>query len=540
MAGCGRQTGDGGFVPGVGQFAGDGQAYTRDNMTISVGLESFYSFDDPMAVIISDRLGFNIFPADVSHHDDEWLEQLAAADALPDILGVDISSRLFNEWVLGGVVRSIPSDFTIYYPNVSDIMTNSDELAALSRIYGRGYLFIPSGKGEAADSGRIYYRKDWVRTPPDTAGEFLSVLEDISGSVTGGRVNTVGITLSGGVTYIMSLFGTDPESWVYENDEWIPAYYSYKMIAGLSYARALYQSGALDGEYTFMRTNTVIGKFSTGIAGSMIRHGDAFWMHRIYSSFAAENGISMHEAQENHIAILPPPSVIEIDPSYELDVGEVITNEDMLEILVGITGTNNFYQRQRYWPRSVDTVGYVIPSHVQNDKLFYILSLVNFILSEEAQNLAYFGINGVTSGTSGDGARQLYINPKTQQPFDIVTEYPASRLLHLMEPSQSRLAEWDTDVPSPMPPSVKDALNNAAIIYGNAAIDEGDGFLIRFIRTPAKDEIEETIDYIAMFNSIVTSDLTVEDHFNHLRLECERLNIRAAIDEVNEIMNTIR
>jgi hypothetical protein len=103
--------------------------------------------------------------------------------------------------------------------------------------------------------------------------------------------------------------------------------------------------------------------------------------------------------------------------------------------------------------------------------------------------------------------------------------YPSAHALFILG------RESDASVPGELPPDVRDAGKAASDVYDSYAIDEGDGFLVRFIRTPAKDRLE--LDYQSIFNEIVMGTEPVEEMFEAFRLLCDELGIRAAIDEVN-------
>jgi ABC-type glycerol-3-phosphate transport system substrate-binding protein len=508
-----------------------------ERVTVEVGLESFLSTNDAVGIMLADKFGINLVPVDISAADTEALESYADSGALPDVTRVDITAPYFQHWIDEGIIREIPQNLIDKFPKVAEIAQNSDELAAVGKINGGGNWFIPVDASGfyGADSGRIYYRRDWLAetaaetteadseaTPPTEApsAPAPSIIEDFTLMISGfaeknsGTPNASGLTLAGGVTYLISLFGTDPESWVFENGEWVPAYYSDRMVRGLSYVRRLYDAGVISRDFDITKANTAINHMAENLTGGLIRHGDAYWMQRVMDTFAERNGITAAEAYGNHIAILPPPAV-------PITVGEY----------------------ERYWPRSVVTGGCVISAAVDDAELEIILGMLEYTLSDEGQEIAYFGLRGETCAEtvseSGERALQLFIDPSTAQPFDITEKYPSAQLMFLLDANRSRLAEYDEYIPSPMHPAIKAACTEAARVYGESAIDEGDGFLIRFLRTPAKDGLRNAMDYSAAFNRIVMGAEPVEEMFAAFKRDCEQKNIRAAITEVNAFFSQI-
>jgi putative aldouronate transport system substrate-binding protein len=316
-----------------------------------------------------------------------------------------------------------------------------------------------------------------------------------------GETSEIGLALAGGVTYLISLFGADPYSWVLENSEWIPAYYSEKMVAGLQFARGLYESGCLDKNYTLTKANNAVEQFTGRKAGALIRHGDAYWLMRVLNEFAETNGITAPEASEWYVGMLPPPN--------------------------------------GFWPRSVETGGCVVSAAVDDTKLDAILKFLDFSLSGKGEELAYFGLLGETCAPDINGELRLFVNPTTALPFNIVLEYPSARALFLLAPTQDRLAEYDANIPSKMPPDIKAAFNEAERLYAEAAVDEGDGFIIRFMHTPALEQLASEINFASVFNDIVTGTEPVTEMFARFRRECEQKNIRTAIGEVNARMKAL-
>lgn len=525
-------------------------------MNIRVGLDGLTSTDDPVARVIENRLNITLTPVDVYEGDATYLDQLAAAGRLPDVFRVEIDAPYFIRWIEEGILHDLPPSIIDQYTRLKTIADSSDELQAFRRIYGQKLWFVPVTDAEpylTADGGRLYYRKDWAASlglaEPETLEEYRQMLEAFVKNEVAARPGASGLTLAGGVTYLMTLFGTDPESWIMENGQWIPAYYSSRMLDGLRFARGLYEDGLLDREYNITKANGAVNKLAGGLAGSLIRYGDAYWMERVLAAFAEENGITLREAYDNYIGVMPPPAILSDLPTDT--AADIQALEDGEPASGTVSDINNGSQPEsgeastseptlrRYWARSVVTGACVVPATVSEEKLSRILSLLAYTLSEEGRELAFFGIRDETCAEGADGVLKLFIDPATARPFDIVRQYPAAQLLFILDRSRSRLGENESSIPSGLPPDIKTAVYDIAARYNEAAIEEGDGFMARFIHTPAKDALEAAINPGAAFNAIVAGTEPVEEMFALFQQECDEKNIRAAIEEVTARMETM-
>jgi putative aldouronate transport system substrate-binding protein len=445
-------------------------------------MENFVSADDAVAAEILNRVGIKLIPVNIRPDDYEQIARLDASGTLPDLLRMYIASPFFINLVNEGKLKA----WTAEYAALEQIMNGSEALAAVTHLYGAPW-FMPITGEPNADPGRIYYRKDWLAElglpQPATSKEFSAMLEAFYNNK-----KRPGLTLAGGVTYLTAMFGADPYSWINENSEWIPAYYSQQMIAGLEYTRTLYENNWLDFEYSVTRANAAVNKFTSGGAGSLIRHGDTLWMRRVLSAFAENYGISVQEAFDGYIGVLPP----------------LITSATT-------------------WPRVLPSAGIVMPSDLSDETVSAAQALLNFVLTEDARNLARFGIPGETSALSADGSTRLLIDPATAEPFDIIARYPSAQVLYLMSAPFS----------PPLPSKVSASLEATDTKYEAAVPKLDDGWLAHFIYTPSRVRFESEVNVGAAFNAIVMGDAPVAEMFASFRALCEEKGIRQMIDEVN-------
>jgi hypothetical protein len=480
---------------------------------LSVGMENFVSADDAVADEIYKRAGVKLIPINIRSDDYEQMARLSASDTLPDLLRINITSPFFARLIDEGKLR----DWTPAYPSLEETMNGSVALAAVTRLHGKAY-FMPLADEPEADPGRIYYRKDWLAETglpePATTDEYAAMLKAFQESK-----GKPGLTLAGGVTYLVSMFGPDPYSWIYENGEWIPAYYSNKMTAGLQYARALYAGGWLDYEYTITKANTAVGKYASGEAGSLIRHGDSLWFERVLSAFGGNYEMNIKEAYDGYVGVLPPLAA----PAAETaDASGADANSEALTTHADVPGTAPPSAR---WPRRLPNDGIVMPSSASDAQMRHAQALLDFILSDDAEIIASYGIKDETGALSADGTPRLFIDPATAKPFNITERYPAARVLQLLgEPPHTLPAGLEAGM------QLTDAKYEAAV----PVVD--DGYLAHFIHNARRSSFEGKINMGAAFNAIVIGDADVAEMFAAFRALCDESGIRAVIDEVNAVI----
>lgn len=535
--------------------------------TLRVGMEGFIAADDAVGAVLSETLGVKVIPVNIRADDIAHLATLAAANDLPDLLRINLTLPLTADWLARGLLQPWPLQPRLPQPeppagdagavgdtaeggaadgspadggqddNTEDDGAADGDMAggnpeyappannapagaatggttsgttsgyrppfsaaqkAFARLYGGQNWFLPLQNIPDADSGRIYYRADWLAElgldPPQTAADFYAMLEAFV------KHKDAPLALAGGVTYLIAMFGTDPHSWILEDGAWVPAYYSETMLEGLTYVRSLYENKLLDFDYAITKANAAVQKLAEGKAGALIRHGDAVWMTRVLTAFSEAGGVPRAVLPALYLGIMPP------------------------------------FGPNPAWAPYVETEGLVLPASTPATQMGYIEKLLAYIASPESEDLAYFGIPGETCARDAAGRLRLFIDPSTAQPFNITERYPAARVLFLL--GRGLFGEHDFNIPALLPPSAKQWRDDADALYGQAAIDEGDGHLIHYLHTPAKEALAETVDFAAAFNTIVMGHAPVEEMFAAFRAECEEKNIRAAIEEVTARMET--
>jgi ABC-type glycerol-3-phosphate transport system substrate-binding protein len=504
-------------------------ANMRSTLTeVSLGLPFYMAGDGEVIQYIENLLNISILVVNID--DEEILLLYETAGLLPDAVQMDIRSATFHRWVEKGVIRHIPEAMLEYFPAVYSAASRRPEWSALNSIYGKS-MYIPvlgdTNPLYIADGGRIFYRADWAEElgikEPVTTNEFYDMLVAMKSAY-----NTTPLALSGGASYVISLFGTDPESWVYEGDQWLPAFYSDRMLDGLNYARRLYTAGLIDVDFPITRANMAVDKFAEQNAGALIRYGDAYWMARVFEAFAEANALEEEVFVYYAIDDEDAPEGNEEDDAYDKEwargefwddddtddepegpPGELVVLrypldiEDIVYTNIGVMTPPRAPNAQRgYWPLHIETDGFVFNSKTDYIKMNAILDLMQFTISEEGRVWA--------------------------------RRYPDISILSILD--KAHRSEIDTF----LTPSAGDMCFQAAVAYNEYAINEGEGFAARFIQTPAKTAFYDDMNYTVAFNMIIVGDEPVEAMFREFKDVCDEFGIREVIREVTAKMTEIK
>ncbi len=346
-------------------------------MEISVaywGIQEY--FDDANAendTIFDDlckKFNISIKPMGVTWNDYQEKNKVwAASGSLPDIF-VDAlltdNNALYQTWAKQGIIKEIPSDLS-QYPNLSTVM-GMDSVKAMS-VDGKYYM-IPRGNDPTASSSEaagmsrpILYRKDWAaeagytQTPKtyEEMVEMIAAMQEKHPDAAGLSTNNI---------YYLATLALDifPEysnegAWVYENEQWAPAYTSERVIPYIERLQKLYADGILDPDFMTQKDGDALSKFVSGHACAMF-----------VGSFTGSVSTFMESNPEvanlsDALAFIPP-----------------FTTED---------GNAYVYANTPYWSETY------ISASVDDAKLERILMLLDYMYSHEYATLVNNGIEGV-------------------------------------------------------------------------------------------------------------------------------------------------
>ena len=519
-AGTGTDAGESG-AEADGSGADSAKAAEGQNlapMTISFATDQTDFTDDYIAQQITSMFNITLDPIYVE--DQQAREVLAASGGLPDMWGQSTfeDDRLdFFPWIAQGIIRSIPEELIRKYPNVNKIVTDQVEVNGIKQLIDNKYWYIPCVRDIEpylmADGARIYYRKDWAENLGLPVPKTMEDLYDMAYAFSyndpnqNGKNDTIGMTAAGGVLYLVTMFGLDPESWTLEDGKYIPSYYSDRMLAPLEYCRRLYADGCLDPEYAVTKYAAALEKLGTDVAGIVVRNGgDSYWLNRTLRYYSdAHEGLTPLDAWNDHIGIMPIP------------IPENSTRS--------------------YWPCNWSSEGRCFNAETVDDaKLDRILSLFEYSMTEEAREYSRYGVEGETYSKGADGKINLFIDPATNALYDLARMYPmGGTLLGFVD--YDFTAGLDTNIPSVIVPQIKEACGEWNVEYDKSYSPEGDAALCRFISTPAKDDLQ--IEFNDGFSLIIMGSEPVKDMFEKFKADCRDAGIEQAIGEVTEKMKAV-
>ncbi len=344
----------------------------------------------------------------------------AASGSLPDITGgIDwVGSGTYLAWVEDGVVRPLPDDMSAY-PNIAKYMA-LPEVTAYQR-NGHNY-FMPRMTYQDPtywnmDRGMMI-RKDWLKAlgleMPKTAEELKAVLEAFLGGNPDGddAVDIIAMANNGVTLTSMHLptFGYTDNRWVKIGDEWKMACYEEAAIPLINYFRTLYKEGLFDPDFASRATNDAQQLFANGRVGVLIKQVSPNHIKKVYDYWVvAQPDKNFFDC----VAIIP----FEGENCYQ-------------------------FQEMSYWSETY------IPSTVSDEKMERILSIMDYLYSEEGMKFVTYGFEGedYRYDENGNIVLTLPVN-ETGKMMLLKDKYPGAAFL-------GDLAQWDGDLLQYIDPNI--------------------------------------------------------------------------------------
>lgn len=250
---------------------------------IQEGFDAQNAVNDTIFNDLCEKFNVTITPIGVTWNDYQEKNKVwAASGSLPDIFCdslVTDNNGLYRTWAQQGLLKEIPADLSAY-PNLNTIMNMSSVKAVA--IDGKHYM-IPRGidpttaATEASGMDReIMYRKDWAAEAgyteePKTYEEFVEMLKAMKAN------HPEATALAANSIHYLATLALDimPEyinegAWVFENEQWIPAYASERVIPYIERMQKLYADGILDPDFMTQKDGDAIGKFHSGYACAIL------------------------------------------------------------------------------------------------------------------------------------------------------------------------------------------------------------------------------------------------------------------------------
>lgn len=494
----------------------------RPNLTFVISVDEILDYNDEVGQLIQDK--FNVTLIAKPNESEEALGLWAAGDELPHMWTSSTFEdpyRFYN-WIDQGIIRDVPYELISKYPNVKRIVDESKELNGIKDLKEDKYWYVPRKQDAnhdffVADGARIFYREDWARDLgleiPETMDEYYAFLQAIGQSGVEGAP-TIGVLASQGLLYYFAMTGIDPESWVKEDDQWIPGYMSERMLEPLKSLRALYDNQTIDNEYLITETSSLLSKWGMGLGATVIRNGgDAYWYNRMHR----------HVAES-------------IDPDYTTKPYKAL---DMVEVMPIPTAADG----NKYWLPAIDSNGVEFSSKVTDEELDRLLEILDWTLTDEAMDLYRYGMEGITYEVNEDGKYVLLNDPATGVPYQL--RFPSSGLVTACNWMFAEDFYNDKRVPSESDDQemidgsakLKEQVLFWTMEYNEHVLEEGDAFTARLISSPAKDDIYAGFEWSDEINAIVVGTEDVEAMFESFKAYCIQKGMQQAIDEVTAIMD---
>ncbi|MEG2314629.1 MAG: extracellular solute-binding protein [Clostridia bacterium] len=361
---------------------------------------------DPLQRYVEEKFNIVFDHVNVTYDNyTERLQQLSASDELPDILANDIlGTSAYESWITQGKIRAIPKELTEY--PLLEAYLDQPYNERFKRDNG-SYYMIPrltySEESLWALDRCIMVRKDWLEkldlSLPHSWGEFEALLRgfvqgdpDGNGKAdTGGLVATHLNTLEAIYLPLFAELSNTERGWMYEDGQWMPSYCSKRTAPALEKVRQLYQEGLLAKEFVYLSTAEAIKAFANG------KYGAICGQYYKVVNYMSDNG------RQDEIA-----DVVAILPTWPADDGNTYR-----------------FTTSLHWSESY------FGANVSNEKMKLILSLYNWLLSDEFARIYEYGLEGVDWTWQAGKATPLgSVSP--------LRKYPSLALL-------AQLVEWRQD-----------------------------------------------------------------------------------------------
>ncbi len=498
----------------AGDDTSDSQDDELEPMEISIGYwdaSDRFGENDPVLDIIMDKFNVTFEGRGVSWSDyQEKYKLWAASGELPDVFAIDaLGSEMYNTWIDQGIVKALPEDLSAY-PNIEAIMAQPDvtPLMVDGQYYMIPRLTYPSTDMWRYDRG-VVVRKDWLADlgleVPTTFEAYKEVLHAfVDGDPDGNGVNdTTGVTHKN-VNFLQAFFlGSVPQvinnSWIKEDGQWIPAFYSKNMITGVQQLKDLYQEGLLDKDFAIMKTGDGIDKFAQGNVG----------MLTIQTKPSTLRDIKERWVKYDHDTAFE--DAVQIIPAWE-----------------NIDGTMYSFSETTYWSESY------INGDIDDAKMERILMIYDYLKSPEFMEIRTYGIEGVDYSKDGDDYTILLEKDEDGLYPSMTDKYPSMVVF-------STLVAWDQQLSL-----IENEVNK--IKYGEEILamctDFGDyceenvtptpiNYDVKLMSTPAKTQLS-AVRYMDDIIRIMLSEGDAAAEWEETRESYKQYGLEAAITEVNE------
>ncbi|MFV0504922.1 MAG: hypothetical protein ACK5LT_13300 [Lachnospirales bacterium] len=354
----------------------------NEHLNISIGFWDIQDMvnntkGDEILSLIEKKFNITISPLSVNWNDyKEHYQILSATNNLPDLFAsVTMSSSDNNGFssldklIYSKSIRSLPDDLSPY-PNVENII----KMCSPIYTYGGKYYALPRTSFQdiklSSSDASMLIRKDWMENlniaAPQSLEKFIELTsafahKDPDGN---GLDDTIGYNVNNRIALGKWLMlGIAPKcnvySWIEEDGKYIPSYITKDFEKVITAYRKLYNVGGLDPNFYVKKPTDSLSDFASGKLGALE-----------YKS--------------------SPSSVNKLQKQWDLYQRKPFQDcVGTLQIFPAEDG--NYYSNTSsiYWSESL------FSSKVDDKKMDRILSLYDYLLSEEGTNLIKYGIENV-------------------------------------------------------------------------------------------------------------------------------------------------
>lgn len=370
------------------------------------------SKSDGITAALEEKFGFS-----ASFQSFDWstykmqYQILAATDTLPDVFtNLLLSSNdtndvaLYNQMIEDETIHPLPDDLSDY-PHLEKLLSKYEYLRHKDgHMYAIPHPIFTEDILSSSDAAMLV-RKDWMTTlgiqAPQNINEFISMvtafaLQDPDGN---GKNDTIGYNVNNlPALGKWVMLGIAPEcnvySWIHDTDGlYRPSWMTDAFRNVVTIYRDLYKLGGLDSDFYVKNPSTVVNDFITGKLGAMEYKSSASSLAELRELWNTQNDV-------------PFDACVDVLPTFPAPDGKCYSN------------SSNSFWSEAY-----------ISSNVTDDELHIILSLIDYLLSDEGADLYNYGIQGTDYSIASDHSITSQIaDENSSHLIKLAEKYPSIEL----------------------------------------------------------------------------------------------------------------
>ena len=540
LASCGGKTG--GTTGGEESYLVEDKFDKDGKLIISyfaIDLDSLQSqTDDTKKIMDYIENKFNVKFKFLTGTSSSWqnvLNQYIAGGDVPDIFFHNRVEPAYSTWLDDAYLFNY-SKYLDDYPNLKAAFSRYDE-TALKTLLGGDYYGYPivmdsTTNDDIINEHALYYRRDWYTNlvnkgwtptsgrglvdPEDPNFNYLNFYDLCEGYTNGdpdnnGQKDTYGyaLTKDGGVYWwypILSLFGVTSDGWHYDEaqQKWIPDCTSDAMKEAVMFLAKMYDNGFINSNYATTSTQAHMkNEFVNGVAGMMTYN----------ATYPMGQGV---------LDLMTPYTTAEKKLSDVVRGMPIPTGKDGEKHMFGYAN--------RYGYNSIN-------ADVSPNKKKIIMSIMDWMLSEEGQLVLNYGLEGVhyNKDANGNIVSLLGIDqhgyPKTLYSSDVApgiyrikglvswsTEIPT--FINYYEEQMQLLKSWDRSLLVPSPLAYCSVSASYALTIGE--LEDSIEICYKSIVSKTSDANREDV-----WNKFVkTYNVKASSYINAMNESAEKLNLK--------------